>query len=700
MRCNRQSPCSACLRRGKPAECIYTSSEQERKDAIDYRPHAGGQQARQRVARLEKLVTQMRDQMRVVEQTSGSVSGDTAPLNEYAEDPVLPDTPGDGNVGDSVGKLSLTDDQTVYHGSTHWGTILEEIQSLKDELSDDYSDAGMSQESTPFDPGSMVGSSPTRISLLSSSPSLPKEEILAMIPPRKIVDRHVSNFFNAFDFASSILHRDRFLVEYSNFWQNPSAVPVMWIGLLCSIMSISAFLQLQEVGAPNSYASETQETLEAYRTLTIHCLVAGDYLRPTRYTIETLTLHFAVDQNTNLDPNIGNWILIGVVVRIALRMGFHRDPSHWPSIRPLEAEFRRRLWITLYHMDFFTSTQVGLPRIIKDSQCDTRAPANLFDNDLSFEHDVMPPERPLTDATPFSHIIQRHAIIKIAAEIYDATEAGPPSSATIAALGVKLEKAIDSIPERSKYRPLEISVADSPVTILHRMFIDILTHKATYLLHRRSFTKSFVGEGNTNSSGLCINAALAILEHQRRMNEESQPGGIMSGIRWKISSSLNHEFLQATMMLCFALNRFHERHTDPTDSYDLPRRDEIIDALTIAKSLWEKQANLSAEARKAGIAVNAVLKQNSNILSPPSLPALVGLVDPLRDHSTLIGQSTGLCDQMPGVALQNHLVSFDFGQNMIMDPTFSTLDSDMGAYGSLWDDFLSEPMDGNQPGIC
>jgi hypothetical protein len=116
----------------------------------------------------------------------------------------------------------------------------------------------------------------------------------------------------------------------------------------------------------------------------------------------------------NLDASISNWILIGVIVRIALHIGLHRDPSHWPNIRPLEAEFRRRLWITLYHMDFFTSTQVGLPRIIKDSQCDARPPANLFDDDLSFEYNEMPPERPLTDPTPLSHIIQRQTIIKVA----------------------------------------------------------------------------------------------------------------------------------------------------------------------------------------------------------------------------------------------------------------------------------------------
>ena len=122
--------------------------------------------------------------------------------------------------------------------------------------------------------------------------------------------------------------------------------------------------------------------LETYRTLTIHCLVAGDYLRPNSYTIETLTLYFAIDQNVNLDTHIGNWILIGVVIRIAMRMGLHRDPSHWPNIRPLQVELRRRVWITLYQMDFFTSTQVGLPRIIKDSQCDARPPVHLFEHDI------------------------------------------------------------------------------------------------------------------------------------------------------------------------------------------------------------------------------------------------------------------------------------------------------------------------------
>ncbi|CRG89062.1 Oleate activated transcription factor 3 [Talaromyces islandicus] len=662
LRCDRQSPCSSCLRRGKLEECKYSSSEQERKYAVDYRPHSGSKHARERVAHLEKLLTQMRDQTRVMEQSSLETSGILASSPEPFHDSASRLAPRNGHVADTVGKLTVSDDHAVYIGSTHWVTILEEIQILKDELSDDHSEAVRSRESTIFDAPTDETAPATRISLLSSHPSLTKEHILAMMPPRR----------------------------YSNFWENPSAAPIMWVGLLFSVMGISAFVQQQDVASP--YAAETQEMLKTYRTLTIHCLVAGDYLRPNRYTIQTLALQFAVDQSMNLNTDTGNWILIGVIIRLALRMGLYRDPSHWPNVRPLEAEFRRRLWITLYHMDFFTSARVGLPRIIKDSQCDTRPPANLFEDDLSLEHDEVPAERPLTDPSPLSHIIQRHTIVKVAAEIYDATEARLPPSATIAMLGAKLERAIDSIPEQSKHRSLETSVADNPATILHRMFMDILINKAVCLLHRWSFMKGSAEEESTRSSKLCINAALIILEHQRKMSEETQPGGIMFGVRWRVASSLNHEFLQATMMLCFALSRFHEGHVSQSQSGAFHRRDEILEALTIAKSLWEKDADRSAEANRAAKAITSVLKQDFDKSSLPTLiPSDGAEHTQMREHSATIDHPTGFREQ-------GYLGGYHSEQNMTGDPPFSAID-DMVTFGSLWEDFVAEPIEGNWAGM-
>lgn len=393
----------------------------------------------------------------------------------------------------------------------------------------------------------------------------------------------------------------------------------MWVALLFSIMTISANLQQQDIGSFSMSADDLQDMVETYRTLTIHCLVVGDYLRPSKYTLETLAFHFTIEQKVSLDTCVGNWILIGVVIRIAFRMGLHRDPSHWPSIRPSQAEMRRRLWMALYQMDFFTSTQIGLPRIIKDAQCDTRPPLFLLDDDIDSEHNDSPPERPPTDLTPLSHIIRRNTIIRVAAEIYDETEAVPPSSETISALSAKLDGAINSIPTRFRHKPLESSIADNPITILHRISLDILIHKAVYILHRWSFMKSSGGQESTKSNELCITAALRILEHQRTLSEETQPGGLMFAIRWKVASAVNHEFLQASMMLCFVLSRLKEGYAGNTNSYALNSRDGIVDALTSAKSLWEEVSDRSIEAERAAKTIAAVLQPNPDISSLPNM---------------------------------------------------------------------------------
>ncbi|RTE79295.1 hypothetical protein BHE90_006227 [Fusarium euwallaceae] len=575
------------------------------------------------------------------------------PVPHALNDAATQETSSDGHAEANIGKLSLEDGNAIYTGSSHWATILDDIRQLKDELSDDFSDSATSPESTLLTAD--IGFPTTRMSLLTSVACLPREQILAMMPPRKVVDRHVSHFFNTFDFAPVILHRNTFLAEYTNFWADLSTAPIMWIGLLFSVMSISIFLQQQDIGASSLSTTEPQDTLETYRALTIHCLVGGDYLRSSRYTIETLTLHFALDQNVNVDTHVGNWVLMGVVIRVAMRMGLHRDPAHWPTIRPLQAELRRRIWMTLYDMDFFTSTQVGLPRIIKDSQCDTNPPAHMLDGDISLEHDETPTERPLTEPSSLLYIIQRHRIIKLAAEIYDETEAGPPSGTTISALSTKLEETVESIPAWLKHKPLEASIADNPVTILYRMVLDILINKAVYLLHRRVFVKGPSWETGTVSGKACIDAALAILDHQRKMSEETQPGGLMYGIRWKVATSLNHEFLQATMMLCFALSRSDEQ--DSTAPNALPRRDDILDALTNARSLWEMTASQSTEAQRA-------VKTISVVLGLGKSPTTASLDE--------------LFKQMPGVMVPGYLDPFE---DMTLDPSL------LGAFGSIPGDF-------------
>lgn len=473
----------------------------------------------------------------------------------------------------------------------------------------------------------------------------------------------------------------------------------MWVGLLFAVMSMSALLQQRDFGSPASNSGELQDRVESYRTATIHCLVAGDYLQQSRYTIETLSLHFALVHNYDLDAPIGNWILLGVVIRIAMRMGLHRDPSHWPNIRPLQAELRRRLWITLYQLDFFTSTQFGLPRIIKDSQCDTRPPAHLFEQDLSPEHNELPGERPRDEPTALLFLIERDSIIKVAAEIYDTTEAGPPSPTTIAALDAKIQRVVETMPSWLRYRSLESAIAENPMTVLQQMFMDILVNKAVYLLHRRGFVKGSSAEDSAKSNEICIKAALAILEHQQRMSEETRPGGLMFNVRWKVSSSLNHEFLQATMMLCFALTRSNDGEVrTSTNRETMLRRDDIVEALKHARSHWEKIADHSVDARRAAQAVADVLQQDSDISDRASAQAVVTSFDGEPSGDPGLGLLTEPArwaeyfDQVPGLLETSYFGSFDYDQDAAigaLDTSFFTVGNDLPAFGNMFDDFAT-----------
>ena len=407
-------------------------------------------------------------------------------------------------------------------------------------------------------------------------------------------------------------------LKYAKFWDSPSTASIMWLGVLFGVFGLSSLLaRLDQHKNLNNMSPSAvfDERVQTYRTMMIHCLVAGDYLKPRQNTMEALTLHLAIDQIVNVEGTISNWVLMGVIARLALRMGLHRDPSHWPSIRPLHAEMRRRLWISYYQMDFYTSAQLGLARIIKDAQCDTKPPMHLDSPDtdqdflLSFQQaNGTGSDRPVAP-TPLLFVIQRNSIVQVAAAIYDATEEqSPPSRDVLAAFELQLNSAIALIPAAFIYTSFDDSIADGPLVTLHRIVLDTLIQKTVYLLHRRSFVRHS-RSGNTNiandvfvSQDKCIHAALSILKHQERLAKETSPGGHLYSMRWKVAASLDNEILQAAMMLCFALS------ASSTDIQE-ETRDDISNALARVKLQWEKRLSISEEPKKALRTIAAVLQR-------------------------------------------------------------------------------------------
>lgn len=86
------------------------------------------------------------------------------------------------------------------------------------------------------------------------------------------------------------------------------------------------------------------------------------------------------------------WAMIGLVARLGMGLGLHRDGSRF-GLSPFETEMRRRLWWYIYLLDVQTSDFQATSPQIREGDYDTRLPLNLNDDDWSLELVEPPQER-------------------------------------------------------------------------------------------------------------------------------------------------------------------------------------------------------------------------------------------------------------------------------------------------------------------
>ena len=72
---------------------------------------------------------------------------------------------------------------------------------------------------------------------------------------------------------------------------------------------------------------------------------------------------------------------IGIALRAALREGLHRKLDY--PFNPIELEIRKRLFWTIYKMDIYANTMLGLPRTISSDDFDQDMPEELDDENIT-----------------------------------------------------------------------------------------------------------------------------------------------------------------------------------------------------------------------------------------------------------------------------------------------------------------------------
>ncbi|KAH8157930.1 hypothetical protein CIB48_g10309 [Xylaria polymorpha] len=90
------------------------------------------------------------------------------------------------------------------------------------------------------------------------------------------------------------------------------------------------------------------------------------------------------------------WILNGVTVRIAQKMGLHRD-GELLGLPPFETEMRRRIWWQIILIDTVYALMSGLGQSLLPRSWDTKQPNNIHDADLYPTMTTLQPRNGPTD---------------------------------------------------------------------------------------------------------------------------------------------------------------------------------------------------------------------------------------------------------------------------------------------------------------
>jgi hypothetical protein len=348
-------------------------------------------------------------------------------------------------------------------------------------------------------------------------------------------------------------------------------------------------------------AEQQSLQIDLYREKIVQCLIMGEYTKSGPYVLETVVHYVYVEYSIRADADKDIWFLLALEVNLAMRMGYHRDPSHFPGISPLQGEMRRRLWATVLMGDILISSQMGMPRMISDWQCDTAEPRNLNDADLGEDTAELPPPRLETEHTTALGVIARRRMLTALGTVSDLTDAVKSCSyPEVMRVDGTLHEAVASIPPPLKMKPMAASVTDSSQVIMARLFISHMFYKGQIMLHRRFLymeSPSRDEDSFAYSRRACLDASLGMLQIQHVLDEETCPGGQLHTMRWRVTSIMNHQFLTATMTLCSLLHRRQALH----------REEEIMAALRRTRTIWMRRSSSSREAKKAAQTVSFVL---------------------------------------------------------------------------------------------
>lgn len=207
-----------------------------------------------------------------------------------------------------------------------------------------------------------------QLMLSQEQEEIPSSGLSSEVPAREITDPLVTKYFQSIGRLFPIFDGPSFWREYDSFWQAPTQARLVFVVILLLVicmgngakphdqrpLSRSKIIKWWRLGLTwQGAAAETNERMLS--TIQASCLLL--ILRQVYSLSET-----------------AEWVSSGSLVKYAMAMGLHRDPTKFQSIPPEDHELRRRLFYTVLELDLQYCLNSGMQPTLRLGDWDTVLP--------------------------------------------------------------------------------------------------------------------------------------------------------------------------------------------------------------------------------------------------------------------------------------------------------------------------------------
>ncbi|KAL1305455.1 hypothetical protein AAFC00_002334 [Neodothiora populina] len=226
-----------------------------------------------------------------------------------------------------------------------------------------------------------------------------------------LIDAYFTNYHTSYPF----IHEATFRAQYNALIKRPEKRA--WHMLLHTVLALGAWTisdgtnDLDDVlyRKARSYSQEEESLFES-GSLSL---------------VQALLLLSNLSQKGN-KPNTG-WNYLGLAVRMAISLGFHRELPEW-NISLFQREVRRRVWWGLFIFDSGASTTFGRAILLpRKEMVDVKSVMNIADEDLVPITEEVPRQR--SEPTIYSSLIAQSRFHVISNSISDRLLSSPVVSA-------------------------------------------------------------------------------------------------------------------------------------------------------------------------------------------------------------------------------------------------------------------------------